>query len=98
MTVTACSSCGARIVWAKAARSRRPIPLDADPVPADTPGALVLVDGWAYGPRDLAEKVAAREALSIAGAEARIADTTAWPWHRAHFSTCPNADRHRSPR
>ena len=48
-SIATCRSCEAPILWAKTAKTGKAIPLNPEPVPADTPGALVIINGAAYG-------------------------------------------------
>lgn len=86
----ACSSCGARVLWATTVATRSAIPLDPEPVDVGTPGALVVVTQgpkrWAYGPKVLA--ILLLERLP----DSKVAD---YPHHLSHFATCPNANTHR---
>lgn len=92
-TIARCGSCTRRILWARSAKTSKWIPLDHDDVDAGTRGALVLVNGWAYGPETLAQKMSAAQSIHLD--RARLLVHEDWPWHLAHFATCPNADKHR---
>jgi hypothetical protein len=48
---------------------------------------------FAYSPAELAERIALKRGLSLERARAVLAAD--FPWHVSHFSTCPNADKHR---
>jgi hypothetical protein len=79
----ACSSCGAPVIWATTAAKGKPMPVDV--APADD-GTVLLTARPGRSP--LAEVVAVGQDGLLAGEELR----------RSHFSTCPDADRHRRPR
>lgn len=93
-----CRSCNAEVLWAKTVPAGASMPLDVREVAAGTKGALVVIYGasdraFAYGPAELAERLAKKNGYSLARAEQLVA--TDYPWHLSHFSTCPNADQHR---
>lgn len=96
MTAT-CRSCGADVLWAETVPAGRKVPLDVATVDATARGALVLVaNRFAYSHRDLADRIAQRQAVSVA----RAADVirTRYDAHLSHFATCPNARSHRKDR
>jgi hypothetical protein len=80
--VSACRSCGARIVWAETISGRR-MPVDADPAPD---GNLVL----AYS-----SPGAAPMAVVVTPSQPMLDDP---PRYLSHFVTCPNAEHHRKDR
>jgi hypothetical protein len=92
-----CRSCGADIVWAETVPAGRKVPLDAATVDPTARGALILVGNrYAYGHADLADRIAQRQAVSVARAEDVI--RSRYDAHLSHFATCPTADRHRKDR
>lgn len=80
--VSACNSCGAPILWAISARTRKPAPYNAAPVTQER-GAFVLEV------TDQGDDLVARKA--------EPADVGAGkPMHASHYSTCPQAAQWRS--
>ena len=74
-----CRSCGALMIWAKNAKSGKPMPFDAEPDPE-------LTAGWVLVYRQSSsEVIATYQADPAPGARLRV----------PHFTTCPNADQHR---
>lgn len=94
--MSACRSCKADLKWARTHASGTRIPLDAEPVDPGTPAAFVVTGGVAYPPDAAADQVAERRGISTAAAREVLAAD--FPWHVSHFSTCPDADKHRRSR
>lgn len=93
----ACRSCGADILWAETVPGGRKVPLNVATVEPTERGALLLVaNHFAYSHTELAERIAKRQAVSLA----RAADVirARYDAHLSHFATCPAADRHRKDR
>lgn len=93
-----CRSCGAPLKWVKSLRDKA-MPLDPDPVDAETKGAIVVwrdrqgVERGA-GYAIAAGEIALAETVSVQRARSLIADGD-YPAHLFHFATCPNAGLHR---
>lgn len=79
-----CRSCNAEIIWAETAGGKR-MPLDVEPVIPDIRGLQVLIPGRGDQGEDLVRSATAD-------------DVALTRFYRSHFATCPNADKHRSPR
>lgn len=79
MTITACRSCNARIVWARTAFNGTPIPIDVSPVDE---GNILLEE------KDSGRLVAL---VLPPGDERIISETT----YTSHFATCPDSDQWR---
>jgi hypothetical protein len=93
----ACRSCQAPVLWARSPKGDKPwLPLDESRVPWGTPGALVLVDGWAYSQPALIAAITRKRNVSANFAEASAKIT--YGCHVSHFATCPNAAAHRRHR
>lgn len=80
--ISTCSSCGARIRWAKTSAGKR-MPLDAEPS-----GSGNVLLGWIGG-----EEVAI--VLGNDRADERAAAQIDGRAYLSHFATCPNASAHR---
>jgi hypothetical protein len=93
-----CRSCHAPMTWAVLAATGKAVPLDHEILdPSSESHVYALVPGahgdraYAYKWNDLAEKLALKQAVSVARAREIVAET--YPFHRSHFRTCPDADR-----
>lgn len=77
--VVGCTSCHAKMFWARSASTDRPIPIDAEPAPdrgnvyLDDQGRAVAFDRRDGVPQDALGR----------------------PLYVSHFATCPDAARHR---
>lgn len=80
--MSACSSCGEMIIFARNAKTGKTMPLDAEP---NATRGNVYVTG--------AGKTMAATVLSVALAQQFRAEGKLL--YLSHFATCPRADRHR---
>lgn len=80
-----CKSCGAAIVWAKTT-SGRTMPVDAEP----TDDGTIHLNGSDCEVLSKADREAVLAADDLSGRYTRL--------HKSHFSTCPQAARHRKPK
>jgi hypothetical protein len=85
--VSTCRSCGAKVIWARTATSGKPMPVDAEPVDG---GNVLLSQVVAGVGTPTATVVGNTVQPSIFGDDG--------PRYVSHFSTCPRADEHRTPR
>lgn len=92
----ACRSCKAEMLWAETVPAGRKVPLDPATVEPTARGALILVNGFAYSHGELVDRLAQREGVSTTRAAELI--RLRYDAHLSHFSTCPNARRHRGGR
>lgn len=81
--MSTCRSCGAPVVWAVTTTGKR-MPVDADPVDG---GNVLLSPAVSSGQAPTATVVGKAVQPNLFGDDS--------PRYVSHFSTCPNAARHR---
>ena len=87
--------CKAPVRWVTTAMGRS-MPLNVDPVPPGTRGALVLIGERAFGLADAVQRLA--EMFDVDEAEAHRMAMEEYVWHLSHFATCPKAQQARRRR
>lgn len=92
--MSACSSCGARVMWVVTTAGRL-MPLDARQSPD---GNVRLTGQKVPHPKNPSAPLMAEAEVLTNRSIFDIADDTetATPLYLPHFATCPNADRHRT--
>lgn len=91
--MSACRSCRAEVLWVETVPAGKRIPLDPPGVDFRAHGAIIVVGRFGYTLKELAERLALREAVSVARAEELIG--ARYDAHVSHFATCPQAAQHR---
>lgn len=83
--MSTCSSCRARITWAKSSVTGKKMPIDAEP---DVAGNIVLLQPTTPG----------AAVVAMALTKAQLAEPASEPRYKSHFVTCPQASSWRAPK